>query len=256
MRRGERLKKVSVIMIVTNSSQSEEALKWIKNQTISADTECIFMNNYNNCNFTSAARALNCGADQANGEVLVFMHQDVYLWDSQTLEKYYQLLIDSDTALIAGLAGRNHDSDTISDLYETDQHIHRAIWGNGKTTEVEAVDECMFGMKKELWNKLRFNEDVCDNWHCYATEICIHNRIEGGKNVVLPCKACHESIGNAKQIGFIHTVKKMINKYNGKVKYITSCCITIRCTWLAYYLYAMKYYIRNMLKRSLGYNRY
>lgn len=247
MRRGERLKKVSVIMIVTNSSQSEEALKWIKNQTISADTECIFMNNYNNCNFTSAARALNCGADQANGEVLVFMHQDIYLWDSNILEKYYKFL-HTNSQSIAGVAGRNYNTNTISDIYETMNHIHRATWANGQNIEVESVDECMFGMTKKLWDKLRFDEECCNNWHCYATEICLHNRISGGKNYVVPCKVCHESVGNAVQIGFVRTVKNIVKKYKGKVNYITSCCVQIKCNWIAYYKYAAKAYLKIMIK--------
>lgn len=244
-------KKISVIMIVTNSAQRDEALKWIKRQSMSDETEVVLLDNFNNMNFTSAAKALNEGALKAAGDVLIFMHQDVYLWDTSTLERCSRFLTNNNNSIL-GLAGRNHGSETVTDIYETVNHIHRGNWTNGKIIEVETVDECMFAMKKELWERLKFDEECCNDWHCYATEICMHNGIMQGKNYVIPCKACHESIGNAKQVGFVHTVKKIVRKYKGKCLYITSCCIQIKCTWTAYYLYALKFNIKKLLNNFIA----
>lgn len=37
----------------------------------------------------------------------------------------------------------------------------------------DTVDECCFGMERETFNSLRFNEDICDGWHLYAVEMCL-----------------------------------------------------------------------------------
>ena len=37
----------------------------------------------------------------------------------------------------------------------------------------DTVDECCFGMTREIFDQLCFNESVCDEWHLYAVEMCL-----------------------------------------------------------------------------------
>ncbi len=37
----------------------------------------------------------------------------------------------------------------------------------------DTVDECCFGMTREVFDSLRFNEKICDGWYLYAVEMCL-----------------------------------------------------------------------------------
>ncbi|MBQ3447563.1 MAG: hypothetical protein IJG37_07970 [Synergistaceae bacterium] len=36
------------------------------------------------------------------------------------------------------------------------------------------VDECFFGRHTEHFREYPFNEDLCNDWHLYAAEACLH----------------------------------------------------------------------------------
>ena len=243
--------KASVIIVWTNETQLAEAQKWIKKQTIYNKTEIILLDNRENKNYKSAAQALNIGAEKAIGDMLFFMHQDVYLWDNIVLEKYCDFLSKNKKAII-GAAGTTHEAKTYTDLYETMEKIHRGEWAKGQVVEVDSVDECIFAMHRETWERLKFDEKCCDDWHCYALEICLNNRIHGGKNYVVPVKICHDSLGNSNQRGFVHTVKNLVWKYYGTgIKRIESTCVSIKCSRFSYYIYALEHCIRQYMKKII-----
>ena len=242
------MKKVSVVIIWTNEMQKEEALRWIKEQTIYNEIEVVLIDNRQNKMYKSAAAALNNGAQSSQGQVLIFIHQDIYLWEKDIIERYYKYLKSNPTT-IAGVAGANNGGTVFTDIYETEKCIHRGAWANGKIMAVDSVDECMFGMQRALWEKLKFDEKCCNDWHCYALEICLHNRCCGGRCCVLPAKICHDSLGNSNQIGFVHTIGNIVRKYKDTpIDKVQSCCIGIKCSMLSYYLYYVKYYVRHILR--------
>ena len=81
---------VSVVIVYTNIEKLEEARKYLESQSMFKFMELIFLDNRQN-RFSSAASALNYGASIAKGKVIIFMHQDVYLWDENIIEKYYEV---------------------------------------------------------------------------------------------------------------------------------------------------------------------
>lgn len=176
------------------------------------------------------------------------MHQDVYLWDSGLVEDYYNFLNDNPNAII-GIAGIGSDAIVYTDICETKDKIERGHRANGKVIQVESLDECLFAMKREHFEQLKFDEKCCNDWHCYALEICLNNRIHGGKCFVVPSKVCHDSLGNSIQIGFVHTVKNIIWKYRKtNIDRIESTCIIIKCSKIAYCVYSFKYHVKSMIK--------
>ena len=145
---------LSVVIVYTNVAQLNEAVSYIEKQSIYPSVETVLLDNREN-RFTSAASALNYGAEQARGEVVVFMHQDVYLWDERTLEKYYNFLIDKPNA-IAGLAGvAKADGIIYYDICETKAGTYHKYSTKGEIMPALSVDECMFAMKRSLWEKLK-----------------------------------------------------------------------------------------------------
>lgn len=239
-------KPISIVIVYNNAEKLEEATSWIDKQSLTADIQVVALDNRDN-RYPSAAKALNDGASRAEGDFLVFMHQDVYLWDLYAVQKIRDYLTEHPTD-IAGAAGQRRGWKTISDIYETREGQRYHIRTNGKNVEVATLDECLFSMTKVRWSELRFDEVCCDNWHCYAVDICLNNTLHDGKNVVLPLDICHESRGNPHTDTFRNAVGKLVRKYRRtEIECISSTCIDIRCTRLAYAWYRVKEYLKDIL---------
>lgn len=243
-------KNISVITVYTNIDKLEEAKAWIEKQSVYSDVELILLDNREN-RFSSCAEALNHGAQQAVGDVLVFMHQDVYLWDTKALETYYQYLQAHSDAII-GPAGVTPGQETVTDLYETKEKIRRGNRANGKEYPVDSLDECMFAMTKAKWQERPLDEECCDNWHCYAVDACFANTLAGGKNVMVPLEICHDSLGNARNNGYRRAIGRLVKKYRGTaIRRINTCCLDIPCTWLAFYFYYGKGNVADVLRKLM-----
>ena len=237
--------KASIIIVYTNSEKLAEAEKWIHLQTISNRLQCILLDNSSNV-YTSCAQALNRGAEQALSDILIFMHQDVYLWDVQAAEKYCNYLEKNPDAIL-GVAGVPADMDPVTDLYETTDKLERGIRANGKEFLVEALDECLLAMTRDRWKLLRFDEMCCDNWHGYGMDICYHNTLQNGRNILLPLQICHDSLGTPHSASYRATIKNLVRKYRGTaITRIRGTCIQIPCNWWGYYWYSFKQSVRNL----------
>ena len=100
---------ISVVIVYTNTEQLAEAVKYLEKQSVYPSTELVLLDNREK-RFLSASGALNYGAQKARGEVVVFMHQDVYLWDNRLLEKYFDILHENPNVIlgVAGVAQQRH----------------------------------------------------------------------------------------------------------------------------------------------------
>ena len=243
-----------LLIVYNNAEKLEEAQNWIDEQSLAADIQVVALDNRDN-RYPSAAMALNYGAEHAQGEFLVFMHQDVYLWDLNAAQKICDYLTEHPTD-IAGAAGKSAGQEIISDIYETKERQRNYTRTLGKNIEVTALDECLIAMTKVRWSELRFDEVCCNNWHCYAMDICLNNTLHGGKNVVLPLEVCHESKGNPWTNGFRNTIGNLIKKYrHTEIEYISGTYIDIQCSWRKYAVYRTREYMRDTLDK-LGLLKY
>lgn len=224
-----------------------EANTWIEKQSVYADIETVQLDNQNN-RFSSCSQALNYGAAHSNGKFLFFMHQDLYLWDLQAVEKYVAFLSENPDAII-GVAGVPENSGTVTDIYESKTLLERGTRANGKILPVDSLDECLIAMTKEKWEQLRFDETACDNWHGYAVDICFNNTLHGGKNILVPLKVCHDSTGNAQNAEFRRNVKQLIQKYrHTAIARIHGTCIDIPCSLSIFFWYNLKGYVKDFLR--------
>lgn len=240
--------KISVLQIVTNKIQSNESRKYIESQKIDAEIQLIQIENYNN-KFPSAAVAFNSNVDGANGDILVFMHQDVYLWDENALKKLVQG-ISTDKEAIVGVAGvSTFDGKIYSDIYETRDKIMRSNSCIDRQIEAITLDECLFVMTRDKYNSIKFDEQTTDNWHFYAADICYENYLKGNKNYIIPLQICHESLGNVRSYSFEKSLRKMIKKYYKKISRLETTCIQIECSWYGYIKYIIKMRIWGLLHK-------
>lgn len=241
--------KVSIIIIHTNDEQLKEAEKWIDLQDYSGEIEKIFLDNRGNKNYTSAAQALNDGAKKSTGDILIFMHQDIYLWGENSISDCVEYIESRVENIIVGFAGiASHNNQSCFDVKMGDTEEIWAFKTNGVPVDATTLDECFLAMKKEVWEKLKFDEQTCDNWHFYGAEICLHNKLEGGINIILPSKICHYSFGVPSGKNFYRSAKKLAKKYKRDFKYIHTTCIDIKTSGLGVFKYKTVLGIKGFIK--------
>ena len=243
-------KTISIITVFNNPDLMAETNSWIAKQTVFQNIETVQLDNRNN-QFSSCAQALNYGAENSCGNYLFFMHQDLYLWDEQAVEKYVSYLSANPDTII-GVAGVPEGASTVTDIYESKDFLVRGTRANGQILDVVSLDECLIAMTRQKWEQLRFDEVACNNWHGYAVDISLNNTLHGGKNILVPLTVCHDSKGNAENKAFRTTIKQLVKKYHGTaITRIHSTCIDIPCNWCSFMWYNFKGNVKGFL-RSCG----
>lgn len=189
----------------------------MKEQTV--NYELITINNTEK-KFKSAAKALNFGGNKAKGKYILFVHQDVDLSSKSFLEKL-EIILDSINNLgIAGVAGKSESSRfIISNIKEGTPPKYTGIQID-KPVKVQTLDECLFIIPKKVFNKLKFDEKVCDGWHLYAVDYSL-SILEIGLDVyVIPTNIYHYSAGESFSSEYYTILKKLIEKHKDNYNWI------------------------------------
>lgn len=225
--KGEKENKVSVICVFNEKKAFEEQLySSLKNQDI--EYELIALDNSNN-RFKSAAEALNYGSRCAHGKILVYAHQDIFLKGKDSLRLFCTAITNCQIGTVVGTQGVKEPSKKYySNITAGNEYDNSIVWNyKNDFYEVSCVDEGFFGMKKETWEKLKFNEKLCDNWHLYCVEICLHARKLGNKVLVYPIQLHHFSMGTI-SLGYMKNLKLLCKEYHKDFKYIWTTCYKVR----------------------------
>lgn len=223
--------KISVICVYNNKKQYDEQLK--KSLTTqSVNYELIGVANYDN-SFTSAAKALNYGAKNSIGDILIFAHQDIYFKTNNELQILAEYI---DRCSIGDIVGTQGVIDR-STLYYTN-----LTSGNCLITklvnkfplslvEVSCVDEGLFGMTRKTFEVHNFNENLCDNWHLYAVEFCLWARKNNHHVYVCPIQIHHFSRGRISR-SYMKGLIKLADYYKHSFKYVWTTCYKVKTSWL------------------------
>lgn len=177
--------------------------------------------------YSSAAAALNVGAEKATGDIFAFVHQDIVFRNETALqnlvERFTHYAVIGDVGGVAGAVAKNKQKVVIQ--------------GSGFNTlistsfteeyrEVEAIDECVIMMHRETWKKHPFDIEVCPSWHFYGVETSYYAQCNGGKVIVLNADILHESLGNLDDT-FYRSLIILRNHYKSMRNYIVSTCIYV-----------------------------
>ncbi len=249
--------KVSFIIIHTNDKQVLEAEKWIDCQDYLGEVEKIILDNKGNKGFSSASAALNYGAEKSSGEILFFIHQDLYLWDTSTVRKCVDFIIKKgEKNIVLGCAGvAKNDQMVHFDIFIGDTK-ERYAWEVGDNPLLAiTLDECMLVMKKSVWRKLKFDEKTCADWHFYGADICYGNTLSGGENYIISLKNCHDSFGTPSGKGFYCSAKKMVVKYSGRIDRIQTTCMDTSCSILGVNRFHFAYTVKSFIKGCFSFFR-
>jgi GT2 family glycosyltransferase len=157
----------------------------------------------------------NQGVAKANGRVLVFMHEDVWMmekeWDAVLLKKFREmpemqilgvagsaLLVDYPYALWA-VANIPYTFGKVVHLLEKDELFFLSLF-NDRDGDQEAVvvDGLWFAVRKTLFEKCRFDEQIFTKFHFYDLDICMQALEHGKVFVTTDIRVLHKSEGTFK----------------------------------------------------------
>ena len=183
-----------------------------------AQHERILMDNTSG-RFKSAAGALNEGGRSANGKYVMFAHQDVSLPSTEWLGQAERLLDGLTDLGIAGVAGKAEKGHRVMTNIEHGEPPKPA--GQIPITEpakVQTLDECIAIVPKVVFDKLGFDEAVCDDWHLYVVDYCLSVKNLHLEAYVIPMKAYHRSLGEPVPAGYFRTLEKLVKKHKAQHK--------------------------------------
>jgi hypothetical protein len=229
---------ISIVCVYSNKELlNNYLLKSLIKQTV--EFELIKIDNISG-SFKSASEALNYGGNKANGKYIMFVHQDVELTSNAWLEDAEEILQSIPNLGIAGVAGMdskgNNNKDRGRNIIWHGKPAVKWSWCNPihKPESVQTLDECLIIIPKSIFNVLRFDDKVCDDWHLYGVDYCLSAKKMGFEVNAIPMNIYHLSTSATTnktlwQViftlgvlpnGYYKTLKKLLNKHKGYQKQI------------------------------------
>mgnify|MGYP007054376281 FL=1 len=86
----------------------------------------------------------------------------------------------------------------------------------------DSLDECFFGGHTTHFKKNPFDEKLCDNWHLYGVERCLHTRWHGGNVYVCDVALIHHSTGHINH-AYNENFRRLAKRYAGMQCIRTVC---------------------------------
>jgi len=204
--------KLSIVCVYNNKNVLDEFLLKSLFAQENVDYELILIDNTKGT-FLSASQALNSGRVQSSGDYIVFLHQDIMLTSSNTLQNITRYLNGKDK--IYGVAGAKDSTGTITNITHGPNFVPA---GNTKVTGptlVQTLDECMFIVPREIFDKLKFDESTIDGWHLYCVDYCLSAKKVGIDSYVIPADTVyHFSPGFSMNNSYFRILRKLAKKHS------------------------------------------
>jgi hypothetical protein len=156
-------------------------------RTVGTDHEYVRINNADNIH--SLCSAYNEGVRRSQGNILVFVHEDVFFMELDW-GPVLEVKFANDPGLgLIGVAGTqylaSHHPAWLTAgqpfirghvVHETagGENYHMAVFSPDKTdAQVVAVDGLFFAVRADLFKHIRFDEQTFDGFHFYDLDICM-----------------------------------------------------------------------------------
>lgn len=203
--------------------------------------------------YKSAAEAYNRTIEKRKdeiGDILIFCHQDIAFDNIIFLQNIISELTESPNQII-GFAGIDTHGSVLSNLQyqENKQFITR---NQIKAKEkVVTIDECCFATSKTVYQKLKFDEYVCNHWHLYAVELCYNARRNEIPSYVMPDVIYHKKSDNSGMYTdkyFLKSLWRLVKKYKKDFDRIYAPCYICSTNRLIAAVKIVKTSIRNLLR--------
>ncbi len=181
--------------------------------------------------YPSAAKAYNSAIEEAESDVLVFAHQDVFLPETwlHDLNKTLELLSRSDPQwAVLGAWGVKASGECAGHVYCAG-NIKRLGAPFEGVAEVTSLDELILILRKS--SGVRFDERL-EGFHMYGTDICLESRRRGMKCYAIPAFCVHNTNGySLLPFQFWRNYFFMRKKWKSFLPITTSCTKITRWCW-------------------------
>lgn len=136
---------------------------------------------------------------EKDAEILVLMHDDMYILDDQWVEKLRLHFKITPSSGIAGIAGAKEirslewwtSPQTFGQLHES-----RGFLSLGeRRSEVDAIDGCFMALTASATRTTSFDEETFFHFHGYDIDYCLSAKSNNIKTHVLPLEAFHATKG-------------------------------------------------------------
>jgi len=183
---------VSIVCVYNDAVVLETCLARSVQSGISEapETEFIAVDNRAGA-FSTAGAALNFGAARATNDVVVFVHQDVFLHSLVELERAAHELRTSDDIGVMGAIGvdaRRLPQGRIRD------RVMMLGTPASAPRDVDSLDEVLFLVSRSQLVTEPLADDPALGWHAYAVEYCARVRSRGERAVALDIPLTHNSM--------------------------------------------------------------
>ncbi|WP_010205775.1 glycosyltransferase [Salinibacterium sp. PAMC 21357] len=169
--------------------------------------------------FATAGAALNHGASQAHNDVVVFVHQDVYLHSLPELERAASELFSTPHIGVMGAVGIDGSGRIVG-------RIRDRVIGLGEPApvprDVESMDEVLFMVTRDRVRREPLADDARLGWHAYAVEYSARIRAAGLRAVVRDIPLTHNSLStNLRNLDVAH--RRVGDSYPALLPLRTTC---------------------------------
>ena len=143
-------------------------------------------------NYSSISLAYNAGISEAEHDIMVFIHQDVFLpekWDDKllfTIKDMESRNVRWGVLGVYGVTGENNDAG-----YVYSNGLQRLLGKSGQSEEVRTLDEVVLVLRKS--SGLMFDV-LLPHFHLYGTDICLEAKEKNLKNFAINNYCIHNSL--------------------------------------------------------------
>ncbi|NMR21441.1 glycosyltransferase [Cellulomonas fimi] len=141
--------------------------------------------------FSSAGAALNDGARRARRDVVVFVHQDVYLHSLVALETAAAALQDEPDVGLVGAVGITSSGSVAGIVRDRVVLIGEP---SSRSAQIDSVDEVLFMVERECMLDEPLTEHPDLAWHAYAVEYGARLRSKGLRVATRDVVLTHNSL--------------------------------------------------------------
>ncbi|MGN7201881.1 glycosyltransferase [Arthrobacter sp. SAFR-044] len=216
----ERRVPVSVVCVFNNPAVLQECLtaSVAAGHADAPDIEYLPVDNTAR-QFSSAGAALNHGAALARHDVVVFVHQDVFLHSIPALEKVAAaLMADLSLGMVGatGMTGQGHLLGLIRDRIVLSGRQEAGL------ADVDSLDEVLFMVRRDQILRHALSQEPDLAWHAYAVEYGARLRSMGSRVVVANIPLTHNSLTiNLDRLAEAH--QWIAGAYPDQLPIVTTC---------------------------------
>ena len=215
---------IAIVCVANNSLVRERCLdrSIAEHRHEAPATEYIPVDNSGGA-FASAGAALNHGASLARNEVVVFVHQDVYLHSLAALEEAAGMLVRRPEIGMHGSVGITADGCLVGRMRDRVVLVGEPA---AEPTDVDSLDEVLFMVTRKALACEPLSEAPELAWHAYAVEYGLRVRAHGRRVTAGDIPLTHNSMSvNLDRLDVAH--RAVAARYPAALPVRTTCGVVV-----------------------------